>query len=247
MTTLLDTVKADVQEFLRTNQKLMFNERDFQIHLALYLSRSKNQYDDVDVEYYIPAEILPEYKELTAEMLPECKNPDTKNERLYLDIVVAKEGKYVPVELKYKTVHVARQMPRFNQKLKKPIEVLKNQGAQDMGMYNFWKDVRRVELVKRRFKNVVGGLAVFVTNDKAYMNRAASNSAPKSDSESKTESNNVNFSMAEGKHGIHKKWAIPDSACAKTNPGFHVNRKYDIHWETIPVDGIDFHYCILAI
>ena len=25
MTTLLDTVKADVQEFLRTNQKLMFN------------------------------------------------------------------------------------------------------------------------------------------------------------------------------------------------------------------------------
>ena len=141
-TSLLDAVKADVQDFLQTNQELMFNERDLQIHLALYLSRSKNQYDDVDVEYYVPYRELQDYL--------------WENE-LKLDIVVSKNGEFIPVELKYKTVYVERQIPRFNQKLKEPVEVLKNQGAQDMGMYNFWKDVRRVELVKRRFKSVTGG------------------------------------------------------------------------------------------
>lgn len=227
-TSLLDAVKADVQDFLQTNQELMFNERDLQIHLALYLSRSKNQYDDVDVEYYVPYRELQDYL--------------WENE-LKLDIVVSKNGEFIPVELKYKTVYVERQIPRFNQKLKKPVEVLKNQGAQDMGMYNFWKDVRRVELVKRRFKSVTGGLAIFVTNDKAYLNRASSHS----DTQSDTKSNNANFSMAEGEHGTHKNWTFPDSACAKNNPDFHVNRKYSIHWETVSVDGIDFHYCILAI
>ena len=238
MTTLLDTVKADVQEFLRTNQKLMFNERDFQIHLALYLSRSKNQYDDVDVEYYIPAEILPEYKELTAEMLPECKNPDTKNERLYLDIVVAKEGKYVPVELKYKTKEVAVAMERFGEPFSEAGDgvagALKSHGAQDLGRYDFWKDVKRLELVKSRFGNVAGGLAVFLTNDTTYKAK------PKGLIE--------NFSMAEGEPlPMEKHWSDATRPTAEGRPDFEVSKGYELRWQERQIGGIGFHYCVLAV
>lgn len=53
MKSILATVKDDVIAFIESNSELFFNERDFQMHLAVYL-RGLNKYDDVDVEYYIP-------------------------------------------------------------------------------------------------------------------------------------------------------------------------------------------------
>ena len=50
---LIDVVYKDVKQFLETNEELLFNERDFQMHLANYL-RWAGHYDDVDVEYYVP-------------------------------------------------------------------------------------------------------------------------------------------------------------------------------------------------
>lgn len=54
MAQLVDLVKEDVFEFLKNNEELLFNERDFQMHLAIWLRSSANHYDDVDVEYYVP-------------------------------------------------------------------------------------------------------------------------------------------------------------------------------------------------
>lgn len=221
MVMLIDIVRNDVCAFLESNEELLFNERDFQMHLATWLRNSSNSYDDVDVEYYVPCQELDNY---------------VWDSELRLDIVVKKDGEYCPVELKYKTKKVKRKISRFDEELAGNVVVMKNQGAQDLGMYDFWKDVRRVELVRNRFERVKGGLAVFVTNDEFYTKG------------SKETSNNYLFNMDAGKaHSKQKYWAKPESTCAKTHPNFEVEKEYTIDWYDKVVDGVQFYYCILSI
>ena len=221
MVMLIDIVRNDVCAFLESNEELLFNERDFQTHLATWLRNSANCYDDVDVEYYVPCQELDNY---------------VWDSELRLDIVVKKDSEYCPVELKYKTKKVERKISRFDEELAGNVVVIKNQGAQDLGMYDFWKDVRRVELVRNRFERVKGGLAVFVTNDGFYTKG------------SKESSNNYLFSMRAGKaHSKQKYWAKPESTCAKTHPNFEVEKEYTIDWYDKVVDGVQFYYCILSI
>ena len=218
---LIDIVRKDVCAFLESNDELLFNERDFQMHLATWLRNSANRYDDVDVEYYVPRQELDNY---------------IWDSELRLDIVVKKDGEYCPVELKYKTKKVERKISRFDEDLTADVVVMKNQGAQDLGMYDFWKDVRRVELVRNRFERVKGGLAVFVTNDGFYTKG------------SKESSNNYLFGMAgEAARSTKKHWANPESTCAKTHPNFEVEREYSIEWRTREIDKVEFYYCIVTI
>ena len=222
MTNLIEIVQKDVFAFLESYNELLFNERDFQMHLATWLRNSANHYDDVDVEYYVPKTELENY---------------IWDSELRLDIVVKKDGEYCPVELKYKTKKVERQISRFDEMLDDKVVVMKNQGAQDLGMYDFWKDVRRVELVRNRFKNVKGGLAVFVTNDQLYTKASRQNS------------NNYLLNMTEGKHSAIKHWQNEDSACAKMKSykSFEVEKEYSIKWHHRNVDNIPFYYCVVFI
>ena len=221
MVMLIDIVRNDVCAFLENNEELLFNERDFQMHLATWLRNSANCYDDVDVEYYVPCQELDNY---------------VWDSELRLDIVVKKDSEYCPVELKYKTKKVERKISRFDEELAGNVVVMKNQGAQDLGMYDFWKDVRRVELVRNRFERVKGGLAVFVTNDGFYTKG------------SKESSNNYLFNMSAGKaHSKQKYWAKPESTCAKTHPNFEVEREYSIEWKMREIDKVGFYYCIVTI
>lgn len=220
MKSLIDIVRADAMAFLESNNELLFNERDFQMHLATWLRNSANAYDDVDVEYYVPKTELDNY---------------IWDSELRLDIVVKKGGEYCPVELKYKTKKVERQISRFDEAMHDKVVVMKNQGAQDLGMYDFWKDVRRVELVRNRFERVKGGLAVFVTNDPLYTKKSRENS------------NNVLFNMDEGKHSVVKHWQNPESTCAKTHPDFEVEKEYSIKWHQRTIDNVVFYYCIVTI
>lgn len=82
MDTLATIVKDDICSFLEGNKELLFNERDFQMHLATYLSNTK-KYDDVDVEYYVP--------------FTELDNYIWKNE-LRIDIVVRKGQEYLKIQ-----------------------------------------------------------------------------------------------------------------------------------------------------
>lgn len=222
MSKLIDIVQQDVFAFLESNEELLFNERDFQMHLATWLRKSANDYDDVDVEYYVPKIELPNY---------------VWDSELRLDIVVKKDGEYCPVELKYKTKKVERQISRFDEMLDDKVVVMKNQGAQDLGMYDFWKDVRRIELVRNRFAKVKGGLAIFVTNDALYTKA------------SRPESNNYLLNMNEGKHSVIKHWQNENSACAKMNSykSFEVEKEYSINWHHRNVDNIPFHYCVVNV
>lgn len=222
MSKLIDIVQQDIFAFLESNEELLFNERDFQMHLATWLRKSANDYDDVDVEYYVPKIELPNY---------------VWDSELRLDIVVKKDGEYCPVELKYKTKKVERQISRFDEILDDKVVVMKNQGAQDLGMYDFWKDVRRIELVRNRFEKVKGGLAIFVTNDALYTKA------------SRPESNNYLLNMNEGKHSVIKHWQNENSACAKMNSykSFEVEKEYSINWHHRNVDNIPFHYCVVNV
>ncbi|MBQ5705875.1 MAG: hypothetical protein IIW35_02310 [Bacteroidaceae bacterium] len=222
MTQLIDIVRKDVFEFLENNDELLFNERDFQMHLATWLQNSMNNYDDVDVEYYVPWQELNGY---------------IWESELRLDIVVKKDGEYCPVELKYKTKKVERNISRFGESVSEKVVVMKNQGAQDLGMYDFWKDVRRVELVRNRFKNVKGGLAVFVTNDAFY---------PKG---SKSTSNNYMLNITDGDHSPIKHWQNENSSCAnmKAYKSFEVEQTYNIKWHQKTVKDVEFHYFIVTI
>ena len=221
MKKLVETVQRDVFAFLESNNELLFNERDFQMHLATWLRNSAAAYDDVDVEYYVPKNELENY---------------VWDSELRLDVVVKKDSEYCPVELKYKTKKVERQISRFDETLHEKVVVMKNQGAQDLGMYDFWKDVRRVELVRNRFERVKGGLAVFVTNDPLYTKG------------SKPTSNNYLFGMAgEAARSTKKHWANPESTCAKSHPNFDVEQAYDVEWQERVVDGVEFYYCVVTI
>ena len=219
MQKLVDIAKQDVRDFLRTNQELFFNERDFQMHLATFL-RNTGKYDDVDLEYYVPYKKLPNY---------------IWKSELRLDILVRRGEEFLPIELKYKTKRVKKTLTRFEENLS-DIIVLKNHGAQDLGMYDFWKDVHRIELVRRRFKNVQNGLAVFLTNDPLYTKQPRNNN-----------SNNFLLSMGAGIHGRDKHWQQPESTCAKTHPNFEVEKDYEICWEKVTLEGITSYYCIVKI
>lgn len=217
---LIEQVKNDIHRYLnREDGELLFNERDLQMHLAHHLTGT-GHYDDVDVEYYVPYEQLDNYI--------------WKNE-LKLDILVRKGNEFLPIELKYKTKRHCKKIYRFNEEMPNDVEVLKNQGAQDLGMYDFWKDVRRVELVCKRFPAVKNGLVVFMTNDRQYLNP------------SRESSNNRLFSMEDGLHGEAKHWQKPNSTCAKTHPGFDLDREYSIEWNHNTFEGVEFHYCVVII
>ena len=225
MESLVDIVREDVFAFLKSNEELLFNERDFQMHLATWLRGSANAYDDVDVEYYVPVEELKKVGEYVWES------------ELRLDVVVKKDTEYCPIELKYKTKKVERQISRFDEVLSEEVVVMKNQGAQDLGMYNFWKDIRRVELVCKRFKNVNNGLVVFVTNDSYYVKERNSNRV----------NNHHLFSMSAGEHGTIKRWQNENSACARSYKSCEVDNRYTIQWNERMIEEERFYYCIVTI
>ena len=220
MKSTLENIKSDIIDFLKTNKELLFNERDFQMHLATWLRNSPQSYDDVDVEYFIPYQSLDNY---------------VWKSELRLDIVVRKDSEYYPVELKYKTKAICQNLKRFDEELENKIMVVKNHGAQDLGMYDFWKDVRRIELICSRFKAVKGGLAVFVTNDSHYLRGG------------KATSNHINFSMTAGPHSKSKNWLRPNSISVTTHPNFNVDKEYNISWDKYIICGETFNYCILEV
>lgn len=216
---LVGLVKKDVESFLKKKHNLFFNERDFQMHLAIWLKETKKY--DVDVEYYVPKGALDEKKYVW-------------NSELYIDIVVKMDQEYCLIELKYKTKEIASQeIDRFGESLGNET-ILKNQWAQNYGKYNFWKDVRRIELVTEKFKDVKGGLAIFLTNDKSYFN-------------GKENSACSNFSMNNGGHKENKNWT-DDKLNTKKHPNFYVSKEYTTKWEPQDTNTNSvFYYCILEI
>ena len=91
----------------------------------------------------------------------EQKPPHLKS-RFYLDVWVEINGAVFALELKYKTKVLNVE---FNNE---DFELL-NQGAQDLGRYDFLKDIQRLEQVVSG-RNEITGYAILLTNDGTYWN-----------------------------------------------------------------------------
>jgi hypothetical protein len=107
-----------------------------------------------------------------ARTAPEAKirleSRPVSHERVYLDLWIEHEGRKHAIELKYKTrsVSVDWDGEHFD---------LANQGAQDLGAYDVWKDVQRVEAFCSHFEDI-DGYVIFLSNDPVYWSQPASDS-----------------------------------------------------------------------
>lgn len=158
---LVATLAEDLQALLRTNKELIFNERDLQVRVATWL-RDSRHYDEVDMEYAVPKE------ELSARGVKIGSNSFPWDNDLSIDVVVEKDGAFAAIELKYATRPVDVNITRFGEPLKTDCLIVKDQAASDLIMYNYWKDVRRVELLTRCYPAVKGGVALLITNNVTY-------------------------------------------------------------------------------
>jgi len=219
---LIATLNDDIVTFIERQQELMFNERDFQMQLAVCL-RQSGHYDDVDVEYYIPnsAAVKAGY--------------EWKSE-LRLDIVVRCGGVYAVVELKYPTRRVITDIKRFGRTLPK-VEIVKNHGAQDIVSYNIWKDVRRIEIIRNLFPEAVaGGIAVILTNEPYYTRGPRPGSICDA------------FSTADGRRDVHGRldWTRP-TATGKGLPSFNLDGYYCVEWHDTMIEDNKFYYSLIKI
>lgn len=129
--------------------RIFNNEAQFQFDLAWEIKKEF----DCDVKLEPLSRVYPA-------MTPKGK-PCSKNE--YTDIILEKNGLQIALELKYKTAKIVGC-------------TLKNQGAADLGAYDFLWDVHRIQLLTGMEKSDVGevkchcdrGYAIILTNDKHY-------------------------------------------------------------------------------
>lgn len=234
---LLLEVEDDVRRFLRHlaslpsrgKRHLFFNERALQVELAVWLKQQRDadaqpKYDTVNLEYAVPVTLLHQYEA----WMPK----DT----LYIDIVVGRAGEYVPVELKYVTTEACFARECLGISLSKEESGLKSQTAYNNRMYDYWLDVRRIELLKANSPAVNGGLVIFLTNDDTYTKKPAAKlmRAP--------------FAMDKGEHDTNRHW--PEGTCENTRdsrPGFDLDHPHTISWDRVKIDNIRFYFNLLLI
>lgn len=169
-----DFISDKLREHLQANpENFLFNELALQMFVARTLEDEFNNEEfKVHLEYSLPIDWNMTFKNGYSSW---------KTETPYIDIVLEKKGKdgklpeYVAIELKYK---LGDNIPlpkdgtflRFGEEPSPECKsgLVKNHGAQDEGRYDFWKDVKRIELLSQAFKNIIGGISLLLTNDKYY-------------------------------------------------------------------------------
>lgn len=183
MPILLNNVLKDVDCYLqqlktqlRTEHDLLTfcNERELQITMAAFL-RGCHHYDNVFTEYPVTLEEIQYFRKanFSKELLTEKEFPWRKKDdsaSLSIDIVVEKDNQFVPIELKYKREAIKTDVLPFGEPNPGNLSrnILEDQHAYPYNKYLVWKDVRRLEVINDAFRNVVGGIVVFITNDEAY-------------------------------------------------------------------------------
>jgi len=140
-----------INDALLFREEFFTREQEVQIYLADYLNQ-KNLFDYVYLEYHIPSNAIENY-------------PWKDSNNIYIDLVVCTEGKYYPIEIKYKTISQTVPLKLFG--TESPV-VLGHHGAQNIGCYDFWKDIKRLELFEQTFEKVEKGIMLFITNDESY-------------------------------------------------------------------------------
>lgn len=240
-TTFSKKVCDEIEQFFLVAQKangqvIYHNELELQMLLCQHLIKKFN----VQLECYVPTN----GDTFTAKADYPWRTKDGKLQEMYVDIVVNDGKEWVPIEVKYKTRGLVEDGLLFGQPTKN-LSILKNQGAQDLGMYGFWKDVRRVEMLCKTYPTVKNGIAIFVSNDPYYVE------SPKGKEADKV--NYYAFRMTEGRTALGRMaWMNENCKIAASYPAFKLDGQYTIHWEPVgvhstPRDKANFSYCMVTI
>ena len=189
-----------IHDFMKNSNRVFLSEADLQVNLAFYL---KSEFEEVFLEYHVKS----------------LEGYPWKNENIYIDIVVKKGNKYLPIEIKYKTSKEEIDLNIFGKEEKTS---LKQQGAQSNGRYDFWKDVKRLELLKEEHK-LEEGIALFVTNDKSYLNNPKLNT--------KNPPQYHMFTICGGVSKVTKNWTKETNDKNKVaRPNFDLVNEYELKW-----------------
>ncbi len=129
--------------------------------LALAQKR-KAFHAEADFQFALSWEIQTQYPDAHIRLEYHMKNFPN----MHIDIMVFVDDEYIPIELKYKTAKLTTVIDG------EPYN-LKNHGAQDLGKYDYLKDVQRLELLAKETDGYHKGYAIWLTNDPSYL------SAPK--------------------------------------------------------------------
>ncbi|QHV96563.1 hypothetical protein [Spirosoma endbachense] len=211
------TILDQIATALANCKKHFIREQDIQFYLYTYFLQSGN-YDNVFYEYHVPSELMPPY------LWNDVHN-------IYIDIVLEKNNEFYPIEIKYKTTKEKLSHLVFGQNVN---VLLGHHGAQNIGCYDFWKDIKRIEYFEEVFHFVKRGIVIFASNDPSYMK------PPRN-----TTIGYAPFSIHQGRNvaaGTQLNWNGAGST-ANGRPGFTVNHDYTISWIKLP---FQHHYYILA-
>lgn len=209
---------SSIMKELSGERKLFHSEADFQFALAWIIQQK-----------YSDAKVRLEY----------CLN--LNNRAMHIDIVVFVGRKIIPIELKYKTRCKTNKCNEVN--IDGEIYILKNHGAQDMGRYDFVKDIKRIETIIDSTKSDCG-YAIMLTNDKSYW-----------------ENKNIKKSTISDEFHIHdnaslfgeRKWINNPSkdSIKGRESSIELTNKYKINWQlyskNTEMDYGDFKYTIVKI
>ena len=156
------------------------------------------------------------------------------NQQIYLDIWVRQSNANLLIELKYKTR--ALDFTVGNEKY-----ALKSQGAQDIGRYDFVKDVHRLEAAVAGLSKSVG-YAILLTNDSAYWKRPRS-----------SETVDADFRLHDGRtlQGNPAWQGAGEGTMRGRESAIALKRSYSLKWydySTLGVGGYDrFRYLSLTV
>jgi hypothetical protein len=199
------------------NRTIYFTrEQEIQIFLS-HIFESSGLFDSVHVEQHIPSGMIPNY-------------PWTDTYNIYIDIVLHKDGRYYPIEIKFKTKcqEVPIQLFGLHQMIQ-----LGHHGAQNIGCYDFWKDVKRLELYESSFQNVEQGIMLFVTNDETYLQ------AP------------LNMNAGYAQYSIHAEKTVTQHetldwnralSISRNRPPIQLNKSYHLEWTQMQLQN---HFFLL--
>ena len=210
-------ILQQITNALTNRHEFFIREQDIQLYLANSLINS-NLFDRVFIEYHIPSLLINNY-------------PWADSNNIYIDIVIEKDNLFYPIEIKYKTKAQFIPLLIFGQNEN---IILGQHGAQNIGCYDFWKDLKRLELFEQNFKNVERGVMLFVSNDFTYQN------AP------------LNQNVGYAQFSIHNGKNIPSNtflnwngnlAVANGRPGLTTIHPYMINWTPMQIE--EHHYILI--
>ena len=182
---------ALILQKLKEKRTIFVSEADFQLELAWIIK-----------DAYPNAKVRLEY----------CPSFDLS---MHIDILVVLDGKWIPIELKYKTKGCLKTVEDeiFN---------LKNHGAKDINCYLYLKDLQRIERIRENVPDFVEGYTIFLTNDLSYEKKPVKPNCIYKD-----------FSLEDGiiKSGVLD-WSETASEGTKKNCKIpiHLKSEYDIKW-----------------